>query len=213
MDEVKGRSFFFCILLHSNQFYSIPVPSCQVCWCEASLKSQRWEETTSSVKQCTWCETADDVWEALGQESESRDRLEQPSCAQQALASLESAAVWFCACVCMCVCVYVCVWVWVFACTSWEAQWAGADAPSSHSNSPNRVCYLCLSEAFRLPRFFLCSRSLGLSTSDALTFWYTVSGPCDTCSTSSTLSANPHLILSFSSTGIILSFLSKQWQL
>ncbi len=107
MDEVKGRSFFFCILLHSNQFYSIPVPSCQVCWCEASLKSQRWEETTSSVKQCTWCETADDVWEALGQESESRDRLEQPSCAQQALASLESAAVWFCACVCVCVCVSV----------------------------------------------------------------------------------------------------------
>lgn len=67
-----------------------------------------------------------------------RIREQETSCssrsaAQQASASLDSAAVWFQSeCVCMC------VRVSVFACTSWEAQWAGADAPSSHSKLPQQ---------------------------------------------------------------------------
>lgn len=88
--------------------------------------------------------------------SGTRDRLEQPSCCPAGLGLIRISSSWV-----LSVCVLVCMRdrVWVFVCTSWEAQWAGADALSSHSNSPNRVCYLWV-------RFFvLLAFSLFLSLS------------------------------------------------
>ncbi len=105
------------------------------------------------------CKTVRMVWNSGWRVRSFGTKIREPEtgwnsrpAAQQASASLESAAVWFW--VCVCVCVRMCARVRVFACTSWEAQWAGADAPSSHSNSPSRLCYLCLSKAFLLASSF-----------------------------------------------------------
>lgn len=137
--------FFFCILF----IHSVVVQSNQVCWCDAPTLGGNIAE----------CKTVRLVWNSGWRVRSFGTRIRGPEtgwnshpAAQQASASLESAAVWFWVRVCVCMCVRV----WVFACTSWEAQWAGADAPSSHSNSPSRVCYLCLSKDFCLPRLFLC---------------------------------------------------------
>lgn len=94
---------------------------------------------------------------------------------------------------CVCVCDWECE---LFACTSGEAQWAGADALSSHTNSPNRECYLCLSAAFRLPCLcFSVCLSLGLSTSDTVIFIHSRSQ--DACSTACMLIMGPPIVLLF----------------
>lgn len=124
-----------------------------------SLRTRTSQRLKQKIRACKaarlWCEAARDVRGAVGRESEKPGSgWSSRADAQQGSASLESAAV-LALTTCVCVCVRV------FTCTSWEARWAGADAPSSHSPSESQSPP-CSSATHSL-HIFLSSRHITVS--------------------------------------------------
>lgn len=93
--------------------------------------------------------TCEELWD---ENQRARDRLEQPSRCPAGLGLIRISCT---SGLSVCVCVCVRQRESVFTCTSREAQWAGADAPSSHSNSLSKSASIFASS----PLLFICTQS------------------------------------------------------